>query len=581
MASDLLKSSGKWLAQNTLQGAYQVLVGLAVIAAVTASVSFMKGLWLPWAIVLGCGVALFLAVVANFVSLIIVRHQRHASIENTQPVELKQLPTDTQRPEPNLIALEAARILVSQDTDNTIYQCQRGEALVIGTAYVAVIKNEAGNGLIDKATGVRAHIDLEQVGGPRKKTIQDALWLGSRHRYKDFDIGDTHYLLLAMQPEPEGQICTIENHHTNRAGERVYEPIFSDLRGGIYVATVRLVGGKHGDIQRTFRYHVETKPDLYVEKHPDGPLQIGGSAQTIQPVKNERAELRLDEIQQLYDIKKLEPNLAFVRWSLVVAHEDQHGRIIEGDNNSGSGNFNSIVGEFNNRLDPHRRIRAIQGVSAKLTYSFFDGKNPIEITRGVWLHEGSKVDFGINDTNNLVMATSEGLEDRRIFALNGSYSHRGPRRSELLGNLVRVDVSFIAELEAIILKRAKFMLEITRDDGAFVEARLFELRQWKYEQLLGFIESGIKIAERYPTRDVPNPLAEYGGLAALVDSTEDIERDGDAWAGRVGKFLEAHFSEQHKIRFISEIAASPSRPRGFLEGLLAGIKLLQLLTQEA
>src|SRR6266481_1492114 len=100
MASDLVKSSGKWLAQNTLQGAYQVLVGLAVIAALTASVSFMKGLWLPWAIVLGCGVALFLSVVANFVSLIIVRHQRHASIENAQPLELKKLSTETQRPEP-------------------------------------------------------------------------------------------------------------------------------------------------------------------------------------------------------------------------------------------------------------------------------------------------------------------------------------------------------------------------------------------------------------------------------------------------------------------------------------------------
>lgn len=179
--------------------------------------------------------------------------------------ESPQSTQGTPEPGPNLVALQPQIVLVGQDSDETIYRCGLNQEVVIGGAAVAFIKNQVDDKPITRAENVRAHISYSEITGPRKTEINNALWLGSRHRLKTFDVGDTEHLILAIKP-PEGSVYAVESNYVTRAGERVYAPLHPELHGKIYIVTVRLVGGEHGEVNRTFKYRLETKPDLYIEK---------------------------------------------------------------------------------------------------------------------------------------------------------------------------------------------------------------------------------------------------------------------------------------------------------------------------
>jgi hypothetical protein len=68
-------SVGKWFAANTAQGIYQALIAVIVVGGGAALFTWLKGLPLHWAILLGVATALGLALAADVVSRIITRHR--------------------------------------------------------------------------------------------------------------------------------------------------------------------------------------------------------------------------------------------------------------------------------------------------------------------------------------------------------------------------------------------------------------------------------------------------------------------------------------------------------------------------
>ena len=293
-----------------------------------------------------------------------------------------------------------------------------------------------------------------------------------------------------------------------------------------------------------------------------------------------RSEFPLQEIERHFELKKRQPNVVFAKSGMIGAHEDQNGRIIEG-NNMIDLTFHAIVAEFNNRVEKNRAVGVVNDVSAKLTYSFFDDRPSIEITRGVWVTEGSKTNFGVNDSHRLIISSIEGIEERYNRALDGSYSGSGPRRVALSEGLIKVNVSLIAEIQSSVLRECEFMLEISPDTDILVNHTLVEMRFWKQRRLQDFVEQGIKVYEKHQSAGVPHRLSDFKNLDTMIEErTEEVEREGDAWAAKVSTFLATHLSENHRTQFIASITADPKHPRGFTDCLLAALRKLLDFSKE-
>lgn len=300
-------------------------------------------------------------------------------------------------------------------------------------------------------------------------------------------------------------------------------------------------------------------------------LQAHAIADALRP-KADRATL--EELERHYELRKREPNLVFVKSTLIGAHEDAQGRIIEG-NDGQNLTFWAVVAEFNNKIIGQRRVIGLaKHISAKLTYSFFDGRSPFTLSRGVWVHAGSKADFEPNDTHQLIIVTTEGYEEHQNYALNGSLVGRGPKRENLPDGLVKVAVALVAESESKELNRFEFMIDSNRDSDILINTQLFEMWKWKYDRLVELTQQGIKLVERYKIAGAkPDGLSELGPWRVFVDSESEVEGEIDRWAATVSKWLATHVSEQQQTAFIVAGSPGPQRP-DVMSCLLSATKLL-------
>lgn len=295
------------------------------------------------------------------------------------------------------------------------------------------------------------------------------------------------------------------------------------------------------------------------------------------PTEPQLPEVR--ELGQRYEIKEIQPNLIFRQYSMVGAHEEQ-GQIVE-RNNGRDLTFHAVVAEFNNRVDSNQTTVSIDRVSAALSYTFYDKRAPVEINRGIWLSHGSKVDFDINDTHRLMIATLEGdFEERQVYALNGSYSLKGPRRVCLSEPLVKVDVRLVGESRNRILGQFEFMLEVSRDSKFLAELRLTELSRWKSDRLFDLYVRGNNLLNKYNTQKT---FASYGGLAAVgwEEALEEIEQETNVWANDASNFFATHFSEKHQFRFIKAVSPKKEqRSYDLGETIKNGMKVIYERIQE-
>lgn len=136
-------------------------------------------------------------------------------------------------------------------------------------------------------------------------------------------------------------------------------------------------------------------------------------------------------------------------------------------------------------MDSKRTTIPIDRVSASLKYIFFDNREPIEIDRGIWLTDGSRVDFDVNDTRRLLIATLEGdFEERFVYALNGSYQASSAKRVRLSEPLVHVEVALVGESQRRIIKQFDFMLEVSRDTEFLATLSLTEAQTLEAQQAI-------------------------------------------------------------------------------------------------
>src|SRR5436190_10502522 len=77
-----------WLRRNAVIGAYQVMVGVMVVAALTAAVGWLKGLGFVSAVVFGLAIVFVLTLCANMISLIILRHESSFNSGQSQSAKI-------------------------------------------------------------------------------------------------------------------------------------------------------------------------------------------------------------------------------------------------------------------------------------------------------------------------------------------------------------------------------------------------------------------------------------------------------------------------------------------------------------
>jgi hypothetical protein len=245
--------------------------------------------------------------------------------------------------------------------------------------------------------------------------------------------------------------------------------------------------------------------------------------------------------------------LVFRRGSTVGAHEEASD-IVEGNNGRDS-TFHAVVAEFNNKVDSEHTTIPISKVNATVRYDFFDDRKSIEIDRGVWLTDGSTVDFDVNDTRRLLIATLEGdYEERWVYALDGSYS-QNPKRVPLSEPLTQVHVILIGQQQRKIIKQFDFMLEVCRESDFLATFCLTDLTRWKHDKLFNLLVRGNNLLNEYTSQ---RNFAALRGLAVVgwEEAAEKIEQEAGTWAADASKLLAAHVSEQHQFKLIKAVSAT-------------------------
>jgi hypothetical protein len=289
-------------------------------------------------------------------------------------------------------------------------------------------------------------------------------------------------------------------------------------------------------------------------------------------------------------VVEIAPNIVALEPEPCIAHIDEYGVIVEGEIKYyhggslwwGHDHFIAITVPYRNRLLESKETGEIYGISAQITYQFYDGQTrPYEMPRAAWLsEEESYVDFPRDATNRLIIATFEdgNNEPPRIYGVSrdsfGTHKGRETRRVELLGVLFGVQVSLRSETKGKVVKTSDYMLEIKHEpefDFSLKPALL-----WKRDKLADFGLEATDIIKRH----------EQGA------SDESSEKEFDGWKAKVGSFLTIHLSPEHKKRFLPEPYVPPitGRPRlaslvslepvTFEQRVLAKVKLLQSFIEE-
>ena len=236
--------------------------GALLLSWLAARSAQVQGWPLYRVIILATALFLFIALTINLIDLVIVRHRRLAR-------ESKQENHETVSPAldpdvPNLVALDPKQVLVGED--DMLFECEIKHSSLSGSAVVAVIRNQGGAGRVALAQNVRAHIEYSPLGNARKHSVDNGVWLNTKEIFRDFPVGHTEKLVLAVEKLLQKEVFAYENNYISTMGERHNTRLGHKLLEDTYIVTVQLVGGSHGEIGNKFDFRLATQPKLSIEK---------------------------------------------------------------------------------------------------------------------------------------------------------------------------------------------------------------------------------------------------------------------------------------------------------------------------
>lgn len=297
----------------------------------------------------------------------------------------------------------------------------------------------------------------------------------------------------------------------------------------------------------------------------------------------------IKQIEEEYDLKKLEPNFIDRGCEYVEAHNDEQGVIIRGANPDGE-TFHALVRMFGNE-HPRNNVKSLKRVSFRLNFICFDRatrnkSQSVNTDRGAWLNEAqTEIEFAAHcPSKRAVVVTVEGSDNQVSVIRRDSDSYKGihPLREKLAGSIYTVFLTLLDESRNN--KSFQYILEIIREPG--FELRLNESAIWKSRHLRAFMDEGFEfikklhaiwedahqqvplppptpVRELFPNYAIPRPEKEES--PPVVDFFEAVrQRDAiqrareetlietlEDWQTRVAAFLELWFTKEQSDKFVN------------------------------
>jgi hypothetical protein len=293
---------------------------------------------------------------------------------------------------------------------------------------------------------------------------------------------------------------------------------------------------------------------------------IGGKQAEGQPIQ-------IHELERHYEIKKLVPNLVHLESSIVDVYEGEHSVIIEGIH-EGSQNFRALTSPYHNspHTRPPRRIGVVNGVSAEITYSFFDGSYPLTIHHGAWLSEkDNKVNFGVTTKRSLIIATIGGANELYIIEreFDGVHPEGVTRRvKQLEGDLFKVQVRLITESDGEIINKREMFLTITREPDFTIELTWASV--WKLRHLYRFQAEGYDLLMKLygiseQAHEKGKAIEDFFNAEVLAEKKKQEEAIAEQvkdWEAKAAVFIGLHLGEKQKEDFLK---SAPSIDEGLHE----------------
>ena len=254
----------------------------------------------------------------------------------------------------------------------------------------------------------------------------------------------------------------------------------------------------------------------------------------------EERHVLLGELEEEYEIKKLEPTFVDFGNEYVVAYNDEKGVIVRGPA-SGGESFHVLARSLGNQ-HPRNKVKSVKKVSFRLNFICFDRATrnkceTVNIHRSAWLTEAeTEVDFPAHcPPRRAIIVTAEGAENR-VYAIrrdsDSSYKNILPVREELAGSIYTVFLTLLVESRNAA--NFQYILEVIREPS--FELRLNDAVLWKSTHLRKFIDEGFAFStkvreiwkdanDQVPLPKLPDRPNSWGNilLSGALNASEEID----------------------------------------------------------
>lgn len=186
-------------------------------------------------------------------------NEKRASEVSTLQAEASALQTNLDKlsaNRPNLVFLYAQINFVHLDDKGVIQDGGDGDRTI--TAIVAKFQNKAEPPRrVSPAKSVIAHINYEVDGRPYEYGVSKGTWINEEYNQVDFEVGDTHRLLIAAVYTIGNTVVNYKNNNDSPDHRRKSNVI--PLNGEQFIVEVELVVRENSEAGRKFKFKLTPK----------------------------------------------------------------------------------------------------------------------------------------------------------------------------------------------------------------------------------------------------------------------------------------------------------------------------------